>query len=112
MKSWFLRISALLMPALVIVPPLETAAAEATRFVAGLAPHQRPSGAPVVMEFVPGNDSRARSLTGVSEPIPASLGFLGHHGAWYTPFSQPGMPGPYDLRNWHHGVREPDNAGR
>lgn len=79
-------------------------------FVAGLAPNQRPTGAPVVREFAPSADWRAQSLAGVSEPIPASIGnFIDSQGAWYTPFNQPGMPGYYDLRNWHHGS---NNAGQ
>ncbi len=33
---------------------------------------------------------------------PASLVRMkGSQGEWYTPFSRPGMPGPYDLRGWH-----------
>jgi hypothetical protein len=79
-------------------------------FVAGLAPNQRPTGAPVIREFAPSADWRTQSLTGVSETIPASIGnFIDSQGAWYTPFNQPGMPGYYDLRNWHHGS---NNAGQ
>lgn len=70
-------------------------------FVAGLAPHQRPAGAPVVRKFIPDADWRRRALTGINEPLPVGLEILSRHGAWYTPFNQPGMPGPYDLRQWH-----------
>jgi hypothetical protein len=69
-------------------------------FVAGLAPHQRPEGAPVIKDFTPDPAWRARALTGVGAPVPASLRFLDDQGAWYTPFNHPGWPGYYDLRQW------------
>ncbi len=72
-----------------------------TEFVAGLIPNQRPAGAPVIREFAPGAEWRSRALRGVSEPIPDNLDFLDNQGAWYTPFTQPGMPGYYDLRKLH-----------
>lgn len=82
-------------------------------FVAGLAPHQRPPGAPKVGEFVPNPDWRARALTGIAAPVPPSLGFLNSQGAWYTPFNRPGMPGYYDLRQWHgDAVRATATAAR
>ena len=70
--------------------------------VAGLAPHQRPPGAPTIRELAPDPDRRARALTGIAAPVPPSLAFLDHQGAWYTPFTLPGMPGYYDLRQWHN----------
>lgn len=73
----------------------------AARFVAGLAPQQRPAAAPTLRDFNPGPSWRARALSGVSQPVPASLSFLDDQGAWYTPFTQPGMTGYYDLRGWH-----------
>jgi hypothetical protein len=88
---------------------LPTTSAE---FVAGLAPNQRPEGTPVIQEFTPSADWRTQSLTGVSEPIPASLDFIDSQGAWYTPFNQPGMPGYYDLRNLHHKDRNSNNASQ
>lgn len=111
MKSWFLKIRVALVPPLIVILPLvalagEPSQAATSRLVSGMAPHQRPSGAPAIREFVPSADWRARSLTGISEPAPVSLGFLGHQGAWYTPFNRPGMPGYYDLRNWHQGARK------
>ena len=109
MKSWFLKISVVLVPPLLVIPPLVAQAVEPAttqRFVSGMAPHQRPSGAPAIREFVPGADWRTRSLTGITDPVPVSLGFLGYQGAWYTPFNRPGMPGYYDLRNWHQDARE------
>jgi hypothetical protein len=67
--------------------------------VAGLAPHQRPANAPVLTTS-PVLDAR-QSLRGVSSPVPDSLKFLNDQGAWFTPFTHPGMTGPYDLRGWH-----------
>ncbi len=84
--------------------------ATAAGFVAGLAPNQRPVAAPIIREFVPGAEWRARSLAGVSSPIPASLDFIDSQGAWYTPFNQPGMPGYYDLRNLHNGARNSNRS--
>lgn len=70
-------------------------------FVAGLAPHQRPQGAPSIREFALDSGGRAKALTGIVAPVPPSLGFLNSQGAWYTPFNRPGIPGYYDLRQWH-----------
>lgn len=86
--------------------------ATSAEFVAGLAPNQRPTGAPVIQEFAPSADWRTQSLAGVSEPIPASLDFIDSQGAWYTPFNQPGMPGYYDLRNMHHRASNSNNASQ
>ena len=86
--------------------------ATSVEFVAGLAPNQRPAGAPVIQEFAPSADWRSQSLAGVSEPIPASLDFIDSQGAWYTPFNQPGMPGYYDLRNLHHRARNSNSASQ
>lgn len=67
--------------------------------VAGFAPSQRPVNAPVLKTTSVSNAGKA--LHGVSSPIPESLKFLDHQGNWYTPYTHPGMPGPYDLRGWH-----------
>jgi len=67
--------------------------------VAGLAPHQRPANAPVLRVSPPQDAGQA--LHGVSSPIPDSLKFLKDQGGWFTPFTHPGMTGPYDLRGWH-----------
>jgi hypothetical protein len=80
-------------------------------FVAGLLPNQRPAGAPVIREFAPDTHWRVQALAGVSEPIPP-LGFIDSQGAWYTPFNHPGMPGYYDLRNWHPGTRAQNPAAQ
>lgn len=69
--------------------------------VAGLAPHARPAGVPVITSFEKSPDWRDRALSGVSRPHPPGLGFLDSQGAWYTPFTHPGMTEPYDVRGWH-----------
>lgn len=68
--------------------------------VAGLAPDRRPEGAPVPTH-PPTDATRARGLHGVATPLPPGLDFMAHQGAWHTPFTQPGMTGPYDIRGWH-----------
>jgi len=69
--------------------------------IAGLQPDRRPDQAPIVTAFEKGPDWLARALHGVSEPVPAGLGFLDDQGAWFTPFTHAGMPGRYDIRSWH-----------
>ena len=69
--------------------------------IAGVNPDQRPRGAPVITTDSHGPAWFQRALHGISEPYPASLLFLRHQGNWYTPFIQPGMPGRYDIRDWH-----------
>ncbi len=83
-----------------------------TKFVAGVKPNQRPTGAPVMREFVPDTGWRKRFLAGISNPTPPNLNFINSQGAWYTPFNQPGMPGYYDLRNLHNKARNSSNEGR
>ncbi len=67
--------------------------------IAGLAPSQRPTNAPVLTAD-PALDTK-RALHGVSLPIPDSLKFLNDQGGWFNPFTRSGMTGPYDLRGWH-----------
>jgi len=107
MKFGSLKGLLLLAPSLLAAQPAAVPVGQAAAgntsapLVAGLAPYQRPAGAPAIVEFSPGAEWRKRALAGVSEPIPKSLGFLDQQGAWYTPFNQPGMPGYYDLRQLH-----------
>lgn len=68
--------------------------------VAGLQPDRRPLGAPVIASFDQTAEWQARALQGIAPP-PAGLDFLKDQGAWYTPFTQPGMPGRYDIRGLH-----------
>lgn len=69
--------------------------------IAGTAPHQRPEGAPVITAADKGPDWHEHALSGVTQPYPESLDFLKDQGNWHTPFNQPGMPAPYDIRGWH-----------
>lgn len=71
--------------------------------IAGLTPSERPAGAPVMTEMVKDANWYANALVGVEPPYPASLRFLEDQGAWHTPFTHPGMTGPYDIRRWHGG---------
>lgn len=88
--------------ALILSPLAGTSAAFAGEgFVAGSTPQRRPAGAPVIKTFTAGAEWRKAALTGIGEPLPPSLKFLDHQGAWYTPFDQRGMPGYYDLRGMH-----------
>lgn len=77
--------------------PLNTVAAP----VSGVRPYQRPAGAPVITTMTKDAQWYRHALTGVDAPYPGSLQFLDDQGAWYTPFTHPGMTGPYDLRGWH-----------
>lgn len=63
-------------------------------------PHSRPANAPTAT-FERPLSWYATALTGISKPYPYSLMFLDNQGAWYTPFSRPGMPGYYDIRSLH-----------
>lgn len=81
--------------------PMAAEPGQAAYPIAGSAPHQRPLGAPTTKEMAKGADWYANALSGLSPPYPQSFVFLEAQGAWYTPFTRPGMRGPYDLRGWH-----------
>jgi len=102
MKHRFEHAATLMAVMLILALPNIAQAVEkpGVGFVAGLAPYQRPEGAPVIKDFTPDPAWRARASTGVVAPAPASLRFLDDQGAWYTPFNHPGGPGYYDLRQW------------
>lgn len=68
--------------------------------IAGVEPDKRPVNAPVQQEVNRDNVWYKKQLHGVTSPYPKSLRFLELQGRWYTPFSQPGMPGRYNIRNW------------
>lgn len=102
MKSCKRRAWACCLGALsILVPTLVPAALAGERFVAGTAPQRRPAEAPVIKAFNAGAEWRQSALAGIGEPLPPSLKFLDHQGAWYTPFDRPGMPGNYDIRQLH-----------
>jgi len=69
--------------------------------IAGLAPAQRPAGAPVITQYEKPAAWYTGALHGVARPYPPSLRFLEDQGAWHTPFNRPGMYPPYDVRGWH-----------
>lgn len=70
-------------------------------FIAGVDPSARPSSAPIITEQEKGPGWYANALTGIEPPYPYSLRFLEDQGNWHTPFTRPGMTGPYDIRKWH-----------
>lgn len=73
--------------------------------VAGLEPDQRPAGAPAITTA---QEPGAGALHGVIAPVPENIGkFLRNQGNWYTPFTRPGMTGPYDIRGWHSSPSAP-----
>lgn len=72
-------------------------------FIAGTAPSHRPEGAPVITTYPKNGAWYDRALHGVDRPYPASLRWLVDQGAWFTPFTHPGMTPPYDIRGWHQG---------
>jgi len=78
-----------------------SASAVAQAKVAGTVPDRRPEGAPKLTAFAKPADWSAKWLVGVEQPHPASLRFLNDQGAWFTPFTRPGMTGPYDIRKLH-----------
>ena len=69
--------------------------------IAGETPLQRPEGAPVIEWVQHDHEWYQKGLTGITLPYPRSLYFMDNQGNWYTPFTRPGMTGPYDLRGWH-----------
>ena len=69
--------------------------------IAGTQPDQRPEGAPEVSQMSKDRSWYDRALTGLYPPHPRSFRFLEDQGNWYTPFTIPGMTGPYDIRGWH-----------
>lgn len=76
------------------------AAPDDAQVIGGLTPDQRPASLPVITETGLTMFGMVRELHGVSKPYPP-LDFLDDHQGFYTPFSRPGMTGPYDIRNWH-----------
>jgi len=68
--------------------------------VAGIHPDQRPANAPVIIEFKKNQAWYSHAITGLQSTF-IGLSFLDFQGAWYTPFNQPGMSSPYDIRGWH-----------
>lgn len=80
--------------------------AQSAPYIAGVQPDQRPAGAPKTATYNKSGDWLARATKGVEKPHPESLKFLQDQGAWYTPFTQAGMPGRYDIRHLHQPERK------
>lgn len=99
MKTLRHRIPATLVASIAFVLSQAVFAASGATAIAGRAAHERPANAPRLTADAPLD--RTQALHGVSEPLPPGLKFLDRQGGWYTPFTRPGMPGPYDLRGWH-----------
>ncbi len=78
-----------------------SSSSSASGYIAGTVPYERPSNAPRIDKFEKNTDWYTEALTGVDKPYPKSLFFLDNQGAWYTPFTQPGMVDRYDIRQWH-----------
>lgn len=87
-----------------------TSGADTAGFIAGTAPDRRPEGAPRITSYEKDEAWFAKARTGVSDPLPPSLGFLKDQGGWFNPFIRPGMTGSYDIRGWHaakqHGAAQ------
>ncbi len=69
--------------------------------IGGITPDRRPEGLPTVGQTGLTQAGQERILHGVSRPYPPSLRWIEDQGGWFTPFANPGMTGPYDIRNWH-----------
>ena len=78
---------------------LASEAAEQSPYIAGVAPDHRRTDVPTIMEAPPFDEKHA--FRGIEQPYPASLSVFKDQGAWYTPFTLPGMTGNYDIRGYH-----------
>lgn len=94
-------LAALLATLLAVLPSSPVRAAETAPVVAGLTPYERPAGAPVVRAFAQSPEWLRQATRGIAGALPSGLKFVADQGAWYTPFTEPGMPGYYDIRNLH-----------
>ena len=90
-----------------VLLPCSLLAADA--FIAGLQPYQRPQNAPTIKSYEQTPAWRQRALRGIANP-PTGTDFLAAQGAWYTPFTQPGMPGKYDIRQLHMPGSSPEKT--
>lgn len=88
------------------------AMAQTAPYIAGVQPDQRPATAPKLETYDKSGDWLARATHGVEKPHPPSLKFLNDQGAWFNPFTRPGMLGRYDIRHWHQPVSGKERAGK
>ena len=96
-----MKTAAIQFLAAILLALLAASVSAADAPIAGLAPDARPADAPRLAAYPKDAAWYQHALTGVSQSYPHSLRFLEDQGAWHTPFTVPGMTGPYDLRNWH-----------
>ncbi len=80
---------------------LPVAAQTAAPPVAGLAPDERPEGAPRITTLAVDNALKQQRLHGISLPWPGNVERIAEQGAWYSPMFRPGLTGRYDLRGLH-----------
>lgn len=77
-------------------------AADAVYPIAGVEPSKRPTNAPFISQYKKDENWYKHALRGVEGPyLYQGFVFLESQGAWSTPFTKPGMLGPYDIRGWH-----------
>jgi hypothetical protein len=93
-------VAAMFMSSAIGGQPAHAAEPEAVA-IAGVRPYERPAGAPA-MRASDRDRSDERQFRGVVAPYPATLRFVANHGGWFTPFTEPGMTGRYDLRGYHN----------
>ncbi|MFZ1325224.1 MAG: hypothetical protein WAT67_04245 [Candidatus Contendobacter sp.] len=87
------------------------ACAQSAYPIAGLTPSQRPAGAPVIKQFKKDRKWSENYYHGIAKPYPPHLDEASQ-GAWYTPFTRPGMIGPYDIRRWHQSQIKSQAKGK
>ncbi len=78
----------------------QVCAEDAPAYIGGMAPDHRREDVPIVKAAQAPDKNSA--LRGIDQPPPASLeSVVEDQGAWYTPFTRPGMTGRYDIRKYH-----------
>ena len=90
-----------------LIAMASAASAQTPAYIAGVQPDSRPAAAPKIERYEKPAGWLDRAARGIEKPYPESLKFLDDQGAWYTPFTRPGMTGPYDIRHLHR----PGKAG-
>lgn len=84
--------------------------ATAATVVGGITPSVRPAGDPTITKMEKSDAWLNWARRGISAPYPSSLNFLADQGAWFTPFTQRNMPGPYDIRGLYGMPARPDQS--
>lgn len=77
--------------------------------IAGLTPYERPVGAPTIKAVTRTPEQAVKLTTGIAQALPPGIEWMKDQGAWYSPFTLPGMVGYYDVRGWH-GAPGVENA--